>query len=167
MYGPPSVLPINRAGVGVAVGLFALNAAIADAMVAPSASHEATTVCPVIPPREKITTAARIPRTTITMRISSKVNPDSPIPSGAFMLESAVLVNHGFFLERTVLHESKCLFVQSGEWFNLALFPFAVWLDQGHTVAPARTFADQFAARSRRNSLSIHPRSRKRVVREQ
>lgn len=141
MYGPPSVLPINRAGVGVAVGLLALNAAIADATVAPSASHEAMTVCPVIPPRKKITTAARMPRTTITMRISSKVNPDSPIPLGACLLESAVLVNHDFFLEGTMLLESKCLFVQCGEWFNLALLPDAIGREPNHaggTGADAR-----------------------------
>ena len=80
-----------------------------------------------------------MPRTTITIRISSKVNPDSPIPSGAFLVESVVLVNHDFFFEGTLLLESKCMPVQSGEWFKLALFLDAMGLEP---ECVARTGAD-------------------------
>src|ERR1035438_9821384 len=52
-----------------------VSTAIAVETVAPSAWQAATALLPVMPPRAKITTAAKIPRTTMTMRSSIKVKP--------------------------------------------------------------------------------------------
>jgi len=54
-------------------------------------------------------------------------------------LESAVLVNHDFFLEGTLLLESKCMPVLSGEWFKRALLLDAMGLEP---ECVARTGAD-------------------------
>jgi hypothetical protein len=86
MYGPLQVeaVEVSEAEFTDAAnpGFCALNADKAVDTVAPSAWQAAIALFPVIPPRAKMTTAARIPSTTITMRSSIKVKPSSA-PSSA------------------------------------------------------------------------------------